>query len=182
MKKILFIVGSNRTQSFNLQIARCAEQLLKDKAEVSYLDYHDVPFINQDEEFPTPTAVADVRKAIAEADGLWVFSPEYNCSYPGIVKNLFDWLSRPTVAGDYTTTTIAGRKVTVSGIGGKFSTTKMQEKLVELLDFIGAKVMKEYAAALMVNDEAWVSNVLDISDEQQKALAAQAEAFLKFIG
>ena len=90
MKKILFIVGSLREGSFNRQLAREAEQMIGARAEVTYLDYTDVPLINQDIEFPEPEAVASLRAAVKEADALWVFTPEYNFSYPGHVKNLFD--------------------------------------------------------------------------------------------
>ena len=51
MKKILFIVGSLREGSFNRQLAREAEQMIGTRAEVTYLDYKDVPLINQDIEF-----------------------------------------------------------------------------------------------------------------------------------
>ena len=48
MKKILFIVGSTRKNSFNLQLAKEVQQMLEAKAEVTYLDSSDVPFFNQD--------------------------------------------------------------------------------------------------------------------------------------
>ncbi|MBQ6917166.1 MAG: NAD(P)H-dependent oxidoreductase, partial [Prevotella sp.] len=51
MKRILFIVGSLREGSFNRQLAREAEQMIGARAEVTYLDYKDVPLINQDIEF-----------------------------------------------------------------------------------------------------------------------------------
>lgn len=41
-KKVLFIVGSLRQGSFNHQLATQAENILADKAEVSYLDFKDV--------------------------------------------------------------------------------------------------------------------------------------------
>lgn len=44
MSKVLFIVGSLRQGSFNHQLAEQAEKALAGKAEVSYLDYKDVPF------------------------------------------------------------------------------------------------------------------------------------------
>ena len=39
MKKVLMIVGSLRKESFNLQLAKLAEEMLKDKVQVSILYY-----------------------------------------------------------------------------------------------------------------------------------------------
>ena len=52
MKKILFIIGSLRKESFNRQLALEAEKMIGSQADVTYLDYSDVPIINQDIEFP----------------------------------------------------------------------------------------------------------------------------------
>ena len=48
MKHILFIVGSLRKHSFNRLLAAIAEDLLKDRFEISYLDFKDIPYMNQD--------------------------------------------------------------------------------------------------------------------------------------
>lgn len=85
MKSVLFVIGSLREKSFNRQLARKAEKLLEGKAEVKYLDFADLPWINQDKEFPAPAEVARVRSEITAADALWFFTPEYNFSYPGHV-------------------------------------------------------------------------------------------------
>lgn len=61
MKQILFIIGSLRKQSFNRQVANYVNDLLKDKAQVKWLDFDDLPFVNEDIEFPAPAAVARVR-------------------------------------------------------------------------------------------------------------------------
>ena len=45
MKKIIFIIGSTREKSFNKQLAATAEQMLLGVAEVSYLDFKDLPFL-----------------------------------------------------------------------------------------------------------------------------------------
>ena len=92
MKKVLLIVGSLRKESFNLQLAKLAEEMLKDKVQVSILYYADLPFMNQDIEFPTPESVVRVRQEVLAADGIWIFSPEYNYQIPGVLKNLLDWL------------------------------------------------------------------------------------------
>lgn len=181
MKRILFIVGSLRKDSFNRQLAHEAEKMIGTRAEVTYLDYSNVPFINQDIEFPEPETVNQLRTKVKEADGIWVFTPEYNFSYPGHVKNVFDWLSRPLVAGDYDTkTVINGKKVALSGAGGKMATAKCREKLTELLTFIKADVM-ELQTGVALNVEAWTEGRMILSDEQLKNLKEQAESFLKFL-
>jgi NAD(P)H-dependent FMN reductase len=182
MKKILFIIGSLRKDSFNRQLALEAEKMIGMQAEVTYLDYSDVPLINQDIEFPEPEAVGRLRATVKEADGIWVFTPEYNFSYPGHVKNLFDWLSRPLVAGDYETpTAINGKKVALTGAGGKMATAKCREKLTELLTLLKADVM-EQQTGIVLNLEAWTEGRMILSEEQIASLKAQTEAFLKFIG
>ena len=181
MKKILFVIGSLREKSFNRQLAGIAEKMIGNRAEVSYLDYSDVPLVNQDIEFPAPEAVTRLRKAVEGSDGIWVFTPEYNFSYPGHVKNLFDWLSRPVVANDYDTpTAINGKKVALSGAGGKMATAKCREKLTELLTFIKADVM-EQQTGIVLNVEAWTEGRMILTEEQLANLQSQADAFLAFI-
>ena len=136
-------------------------------------------------EFPAPESVIDVRAKVADADALWIFSPEYNYSYPGHLKNLIDWLSRPLVPGDrQTPIAINGKKVTLSGAGGASQTAKCREKLTELLTlpFIRADVMTEPQAGITLNKEAWTEGCLILTDEQKSDLRLQAEAFLCFIG
>lgn len=178
MKKILFIIGSLRKNSFNRQLAAVAEEMLKGKVEVSYLDYSKLPFINQDIEFPAPAEVTRVRKCIEEADFLWVFTPEYNFSYPGHLKNLFDWMSRPLVAMDYATPTcMAGKKVAISGAGGKAATGQCRAKLTELLTFIKAAVI-EPQTGIVLPVESWQTDKLILSESDLQNLTAQVNALL----
>lgn len=182
MKKILFIIGSLRKQSFNRELSEMVKGMLQGKAEVTELDYSQVPFINQDEEYPAPQAVADARKAVAEADGVWIFSPEYNYSYPGHVKNLIDWLSRPVDPADRNAPTVlAGKKFTLTGAGGKAATAGCRKLLTTLLTVLKADVMTEGQTGIALNLEAWTEGRMILSEEQKAQLAKQAELFLEFI-
>lgn len=183
MKKVLFIVGSLRAKSFNRQLAKEASKLLEGKAEIAWLDYSGLPLINQDIEFPAPPEVSLVRDAVAGSDGVWIFTPEYNFSYPGHLKNLLDWLSRPLKPMDYgTPTCIAGKPVAVSGAGGKAATAQCRSKLTELLEFIRADVLKEPQTGIALEPESWTTDQLILSGENREALAAQAEAFMRMMG
>ena len=115
-----------------------------------------------------------------EADAIWVFTPEYNYSYPPVVKNLFDWLSRPMTQERDSATAIRGRKVAVTGIGGKNKTKDCREKLTSLLQFIGAEVM-ENQVGLAVNVEAWTSAKVVLDDSQKSELLQQVTDFLGFV-
>ena len=182
MKKILFIIGSLRKQSFNRELSEMVKGMLQGKAEVTELDYSQVPFINQDEEYSAPQAIADARKAVAEADGVWIFSPEYNYSYPGHVKNLIDWLSRPVDPADRNAPTmLAGKKFTLTGAGGKTATGGCRKLLTTLLTVLKADVMTEGQTGIALNLEAWTEGRMILSEEQKAQLAKQAELFLEFI-
>lgn len=182
MKKILFIIGSLRKQSFNRELSEMIRDMLKGRAEVTELDYSQVPFINQDDEYPAPQAVAEARKAVTEADGVWIFTPEYNYSYPGRVKNLIDWLSRPVDPADRNAPTVLkGKKFTLTGAGGKGATAGCRKLLTTLLTVLKANVMTEGQTGIALNIEAWTEGRMILTEEQKAQLAKQAEIFLAFV-
>ena len=182
MKNILFIVGSLRKQSFNRQLAGLAEKMLEGQFNIQYLEFEDVPLMNQDLEANTPAPVARVRKEVLAADGIWIFTPEYNYSYPGLLKNLLDWLSRPMDISDFTNPTAAvGKKVTASGAGGANQTASCRAKLNDLLEFMKMQVMKEPQTGIALGVEAWTKGEFNLTDEQVAQLKAQAEKFAAFV-
>mgnify|MGYP004449114025 CR=1 FL=1 len=176
--KILMITGSLRKDSFNRQLSEKAAALLNGRAEVAFLDYADVPFMNQDLENPVPKSVERVRQEVLSADGLWFFSPEYNHSYTGVLKNLLDWLSRPVVPGKYSSgTAIAGKKAAISGASGKSAAGFSRERLRELLVQIKADVIPE-ETGVVLGAECWKTNQLILTEDDIAQLQKQAEALL----
>lgn len=182
MKKVLMIVGSMREKSFNRQLAGMAADLLRGKAEVSFLDYAEIPYMNQDIEFPVPEEIVRVREEISRADGIWIITPEYNYSYPGVLKNLLDWLSRPIKMGaPRTETAISGKKVTISGVGGKSAAGNARAKLKELLQFMQVELMEGSETGVALDMSVFQTNILDLSGENKESLQKQANSFLKFM-
>lgn len=183
MKDVLFIVGSQRENSFNKRLANEAAFMLEGRATVRMLSYGDIPLMNQDIEFPPPVEVARVRAELQVADGVWIVTPEYNFSYPGGLKNLLDWMSRPLTADDpERTTAFTSKKVTVSSAAGRSAGAGARGKLVELLHAMRADVMEEPQVGISLPGESFGSDAFALTDEQRSQLEAQVNAFLAFMG
>jgi chromate reductase len=55
-----------------------------------------IPFYNEDLDCPPgPPVVENMKKLIAESDGVLIATPEYNHEIPSVLKNALDWASRP---------------------------------------------------------------------------------------
>ena len=93
---ICVIVGSLRTGSVSRATARAAAALAPVDVQLKIHSVADVPLYNGDvEERGVPVSVTELHEAVAAADGVLFFTPEYNGSLPAVVKNVIDWLSRP---------------------------------------------------------------------------------------
>lgn len=178
--KILAIVGSLRINSYNRQLALAAKKIIGDRAVFNLLEYQDVPMMNQDIEFPAPEAVKRVREEVKSSDGIWFFTPEYNHFFPGVLKNLIDWLSRPV--SNKESQVLAGKPAAISGITPGISGTGIaQDHLVTLISFLNMNVMNVPRLA--------IPNAMQQLDRDGKLaliesypyLEEQANAFLSFI-
>ena len=182
MKKVLMIVGSLRKSSFNHQLAKQVEAMIAERAEVHFLQFADLPFMNQDIEFPTPESVARVRQTVQDADGIWIFSPEYNYQIPGVLKNLLDWLSRPLVPNDWERgSAVKGKRVTISGVAGRSGAAGVRKNLSALLEIMSMKLIGGQGTGVSLDAEAFRSDVLNLSEEKIAEIRRQAEAFLEAI-
>lgn len=180
MKKILFIVGSLRQGSFDQQFAQNAEKALEGKAEVSYLDWAQVPVFSQDLEADIPASVQAAREAVLAADAIWFFSPVYNFAIPGSVKNLLDWLSRALDLSDTTGASALNDKVTTVSILANGGHEQVAEAYRALFPFIRTKFVDEITTT-RVNDSAWANGKFIATDEVIANLEKQAEAVLAAI-
>lgn len=93
---VLGICGSLRKGSYNMAALRTAIALKPANMHVTVADISQIPLYNEDvrqQGFPPP--VETLRRQIKEADALLFACPEYNYSMSGVLKNAFDWASRP---------------------------------------------------------------------------------------
>ncbi|MBZ0137890.1 MAG: NAD(P)H-dependent oxidoreductase [Planctomycetes bacterium] len=100
MPKILAFAGSLRRNSWNKKLIKVAAQGAREAgAEVTLLDMKDYPLPVYDGDDEKADGLPENAKKLKELfkahDGLLISSPEYNSGYPGGLKNLIDWVSRP---------------------------------------------------------------------------------------
>lgn len=138
---ILGISGSLRASSFNSLVIRRAAALAPDGVEFDlYDDIGAIPHFSQDlEGDATPAIVDEFRNRIAEADAIFVATPEYNGAIPGVLKNALDWASRP--AGQ---SVLADKPAAVVGAspGGR-GAVRGQADARKVLTAIGAEVVEQ---------------------------------------
>jgi NAD(P)H-dependent FMN reductase len=97
--KLLVFAGSTRIGSYNRKLARETAALARERgAEVTHLELgdYDIPMYNADvEAVGTPPDVMKLKQVFYEHEAWIICTPEYNASYPALVKNTLDWLSSP---------------------------------------------------------------------------------------
>lgn len=130
---VLGISGSLRAKSYNTALLRLAQRLAPDGMIVDVVGIRDIPHYDGDvEERGFPAPVVEFREKFRRADALLVATPEYNFSVPGVLKNVFDWLSRPP---DQTIT--HGKPVAIMGAGGRLGTARAQYHLRQVCGCLG---------------------------------------------
>jgi chromate reductase len=91
--KILGLCGSLRAASINSMLLRAVASLAPAGIEVSnFQGLGELPLFNPDLEAHPPVNVITFYQAIAEADALFIASPEYAHGVTGTIKNALDWL------------------------------------------------------------------------------------------
>jgi chromate reductase len=138
--KVLGLSGSLRHDSYNTKLLLAAEELLPDGVELElFANLKAIPPYDEDDDVePAPGPVADLRRAVADADAVLISTPEYNSSVPGQLKNAIDWISRPLA-----TNPLRNKPVAVVGAStGAFGAVWSQAELRKVLGATGARVVE----------------------------------------
>ena len=137
MTKIGYIVGSISSTSINRQLAEALVKLLPADVEAFEIPIKDLPFFSTDLEADFPQVARDFKDQIDSADGVIIFTPEYNRSIPGVLKNAIEWANRP-----YGEFSFGGTPVAVIGASpGGIGTAAAQQHLKAVLSHSAAIVM-----------------------------------------
>jgi chromate reductase, NAD(P)H dehydrogenase (quinone) len=98
--RILVLTGSARLDSVHRKLARQTVEALQNAgAEATLADLRDFPMPIYDGDLEAgegiPKAAKELKELARRHDGFAIASPEYNGSFPALLKNALDWMSRP---------------------------------------------------------------------------------------
>ena len=176
--RLVTLVGSLRRLSLHAGMAASLQELAPDNVVVTALPSVGLlPHYDADVQAQGfPQSVLDLGKAIAEADGVIIVTPEYNYSVPGVLKNALDWLSRLTPAP------FVGKPVAIQTASpGIFGGARAQYHLRQSMVFLDAQVLNK--PEVMVGGAA---SKIDVEGKKitdaptREIIAAQLKAFALF--
>lgn len=174
MLTLIGVSGSLRRGSYNSSILRAAATMMPPDSVLRIESIAAIPLYDGDVESGSgiPESVAQLKEAIAAADGLLLVTPEYNNSISGVAKNAIDWLSRPPAD---IARVFGGKPVALAGASpGGFGTVLAQNAWLPVFRTLGADL---WAGGRLLVSRA--SNVIGANGEIVDA--ATRENLAKFV-
>ena len=157
--KLLVFAGSTRQQSHNRKLARATAAMSRSSgAQVTQLELadFDVPMYNADlEARGTPADVIKLKQILYEHPAWIICSPEYNGSYPALLKNMLDWVSSPVKTDpdwrdgfkSFTGTVVGLMSASPGALGGIRAQSHLVPLLLNLRCWIAPKAFALSSAA-----------------------------------
>lgn len=146
--RIAVIGGSLRKDSFNRKLANAVAKLAPQDFSFRQVRIDDLPLYDQDDDANQAGSVKRLRGEIAAAQGLLFVTPEYNRSFPGVLKNAIDHVSRPYGQSAWT-----GKPAGVMGASpGATGTAMAQQHLRNVLVSVNVQTLSQPEVFIQVKD------------------------------
>ena len=164
--------GSNSAKIANLVLCKFKESGQESKLlDLSSIDWGELNSNIYGEE-NRPQSMKPLIDRIDRAEGLYLICPEYNGSYPGVIKTFIDYWSYPK--------SFEKRPVCFTGLGGVFGGLRPVEHLQQIFGYRNAFIFPE---------RVFLQNVWSVLGEDREIkndlmlnlLNQQVKNFLKFI-
>jgi chromate reductase len=149
--QILVFAGSTRTESLNRKLASAAADVARALgAQVTHLELKDYPLPIYDGDHEahhgTPRHVVELR-ALFKRHPIWLIaSPNYNNSIAPLLKNVIDWVSRPTDGEDYVACFKHRTVALMASSPGSSGGVRGLPHLRQVLEHLGAHVLDDQLA------------------------------------
>jgi len=148
--KIGVISGSLRKDSYCRHLADFICRLFPEDFEAVSIDIADLGMFSEDIEDNPPLSWLSFRKAISSVDAYLFVTPEYNRSFPGVLKNAIDIGSRPYGHSSWVGKPGAVAGASISALGGALAV----QQLRQVLGFLNVKLMND--------QELYLANVASV--------------------
>ena len=175
---VAVIVGSLRKASFTRRVAVAAMARAPKATPCRFVEIGNLPHYNQDLDANPPAEWESFRAEIKKSDAVLFFTPEYNRSFPGHLKNAIDIASRPEGSNLWDGMPAGVVSVTPYSSGGMAANHALRQTFV----YLNMPAMQQ--------PEAYISNAGDLVDLEGKAINEKADkvltdymaAFAKWVG
>jgi NAD(P)H-dependent FMN reductase len=168
------ISGTNRPRSRSLVIAKLIQHIYQNEGDAAELiDLSTIPFKDLDGSQYTeePPTLKEILGKINASSGLIVVCPEYNGSYPGVLKYFIDHWKYPLA--------FEHRPVCFVGLGGRFGGLRPVEHLQSVFGYRNSFVYPERVFLMNVFQTIKEGKLLDATAEN--LLTEQARGFIRFV-
>jgi chromate reductase len=169
--KVVAFCGSLRKASFNRMALNAFIERLPAGTSAQIIEI-DWPLYNADIQAQGfPDKVQAAQKAMIEADGLVLVTPEYNYGPSGVLKNAIDWLSRMTPQP------FAAKPIAMFGAsGGVLGTARAQYQLRQIMVFLDGRPVNKPEVMIGAAQNRFADGKL--TDEATAKLLAELGASL----
>ena len=166
-KKIAVLIGSLRKESVNRKLANEVVKLAPDTLELEIVEIGQLAHYNEDLDSNPPAEWEAFREKIGAADGYLFFTPEYNRTTSGVLKNALDVASRPYGQNKWGGKPAAIVSSSMSPLGGEAANHALRQPMV----FLNVYMMQQ--------PEAYIGNSWELFDEQNNLKSEETRAFLQ---
>ncbi len=163
---VAVIVGSLRQESFTRKIAEAAIARSPQAMKCRIVEIGSLPHFNEDLESEQPAEWGSFRAEIEKSDAALFFTPEYNRSFPGHLKNAIDVASRPEGSNLWDGMAAGVVSVTPYSNGALGANHALRQSFV----YLNMPAMQQ--------PEAYISNAADLFDADGEA-TDKADTILK---
>ncbi len=173
---ITIICGTNRTNSATKKVAGIYEKILQSRQQQTFLiDLVDLPndFIVSAlyENAGKNLAFNPIQDHISKSEKFVFVTPEYNGSFPGILKTFIDALKFPD--------TFEGKKCAMVGISsGVQGAVLAMSHLTDIFNYLGMNVLAKKPKLSFIDGKMNDDLLVDVNYMQ--LLREQADAFINF--
>lgn len=172
---IYIISGTNRKGSKTFEVSKIVQKEFRNSGkETQIIDLCELPLDTLHEanySKNVPARIAEVVQQLNKAEGIYLVVPEYNGSYPGILKYFIDYFSYPE--------TFEYRPVAFVGLGWRFGGLRPVEHLQQVFNYRNAFVFPE---RIFISNAPNVVIEGELKDENcLRLMQKQVRGFAKFI-